>query len=132
MLTARPLLKLMHFSGAFAAHWAVWDIRQIGTNPAAVLQIGGRSYVPSAADFVAVFMQEIGAFSARSEIADFGRKGRSFGGQGKRNRHYVGRISEIVLVCTPFRWAATGTMIFGPACRDFAQSLGFAGFRPAP
>ena len=65
----------MHFSGAFAAHWAVWDMRQIGANPAAVLQIGGRGYAPLAADFFAVSIQEIGVFSAKSETADFGRKG---------------------------------------------------------
>ncbi|MGE0524901.1 MAG: hypothetical protein AB7O60_17935 [Variibacter sp.] len=47
-------------------------------NPAVALQIGSRNYAPSAASFVAVFMQEIGAFSAKSKIGLLGRKGADF------------------------------------------------------
>jgi hypothetical protein len=62
----------------FSAQWAVWNVRQISANPAAALQIGGRNYAPSAASFVAVFMQRIGAFSAKSKIGLFARKGADF------------------------------------------------------
>lgn len=93
----------MHFSGAFAAHRAAWNVRQIGANPAAALQISGRSCAPSAANFFAVFMQEIGAFGAESEIGLLGEKGRIFGGQDKRTWHYVASVLEIVVVCTLFR-----------------------------
>jgi hypothetical protein len=81
MLTAWPLLKLMHVYGAFAAHRAAWNVRRIDANPAAALQIGGRSYAPSAVSFLAMSMQEIGAFGAKSKIGVFGEKGRIFGGQ---------------------------------------------------
>jgi len=75
MLTARALLKLMHFSGVFAAHRATWSMRLIGANPAAALQIDGRSRAPSAADFLAMFMQEIGALGAKSEVGILGKRG---------------------------------------------------------
>src|SRR3546814_3962812 len=64
-----------------------------------------------------------------------GRKGRREGrkgGQDKGNRHYAGCIFEFVIVCTLVRRAASGTLFLDGASRDFAQSLGFAGFRPAP
>lgn len=56
-------------------------MRQIGTNPAAVLQIGGRIHASSAADFFAVSMQEIGVFSAKSEIGVSGERGGILRGQ---------------------------------------------------
>src|SRR3546814_15795339 len=61
-----------------------------------------------------------------------GRKGRREGrkgGQDKGNRHYAGWIFEFVIVCTLVRRAASGTLFLDGASRDFAQSLGFAGFR---
>ena len=50
------------------------------------------------------------------------------GGQDKGNRHPVGPVSGQALVCTLFWGAAHGTLLLGLACRDMAQSLGFAGF----
>lgn len=60
----------------FPAHRAAWNVRQIGANPVAALQIGGCNYVPSAASFLVVSMQEIGVFSAKSKIGVLGEKGR--------------------------------------------------------
>jgi len=40
------------------------------------------------------------------------RKHDRLGGQDKGNRHYAGRISEIVVVCTLVRGAASGTLLF--------------------
>ncbi|WP_432344174.1 hypothetical protein WMC41_14370 [Shinella yambaruensis] len=81
LLTTRSLPKLMHFTYALGAHRAAWNVHQIGVNPAAALQIGGRNNAPSAANFLAVSMQEIGVFSAKPEIGVLGGKGRIFGGQ---------------------------------------------------
>ncbi|ROT96436.1 hypothetical protein EB810_00170 [Altererythrobacter sp. FM1] len=57
-----------------------------------------------------------------------GKKGKKGGGQDKGNRHPVGVVSGQALVCTLFWGAAHGTLLLGLACRDMAQSLGFAGF----
>lgn len=103
-------------------------MRQIGANPAAALQIGGRNYAPSAANFLAVSMQKIDAFSAKSKIGGLGEKGRILGGQDKGNRHSVDAVSGQALVCTQFWGDAGGTVVFEVTCRPFAQSLGFAGF----
>lgn len=81
MLTAQSSLKLMRFSGAFAAHPAAWNVPKIGTKPATTSQIGNQNYAPSAEGFFAVFMQEIGPLSAKSEIVDSGQKGRILRGQ---------------------------------------------------
>lgn len=56
-----------------------------------------------------------------------GGKGEEGGGQDKRNRHYAGRISEIVVACTLVRGAASGTLFLVLPCRSIAQHLGFAG-----
>lgn len=64
--------------------------------------------------FFAVLMQEIGAFGAESEIGLLGKKGRIFGGQDKRTWHYVAHVLEIIVVCTLFRWCASGTPFFTP------------------
>jgi len=71
-------------------------------------------YVPSAASFLAVSMQEIGAFSAKSKIGILGGKGRILRGQDKRTWHYVASVLEIIVVCTLFRWCASGTPFLTP------------------
>ncbi len=69
-----------------------------------------------------------GRLSPGSISGKKGKKGRKGGGQDKGNRHPVGAVSGQALVCTLFWGAAHGTMLLGLACRDMAQSLGFAGF----
>ncbi|HRO49046.1 MAG TPA: hypothetical protein PLW75_02800 [Hyphomicrobium sp.] len=103
----------------FSVHRTGCNVHQIGANPAAALQIGGRSYAPSAASFLAVSMQEIGAFSAKSKIGILGEKGRIFGGQDKRTWHYVAHVLEIIIVCTLFRWCESGTPFFIPLVPRF-------------
>ena len=61
----------------------------------------------------------------------FWRKAGFSEGKIKRTWHYVASVLQIV-VCTLFSSGASGTPFFDPACRDPAQGLGFAGFRPAP
>lgn len=43
-----------------------------------------------------------------------------------------GRFPKLLLPAHCLWWAATGTMVLDPACRDLAQDLGVAGFRLAP
>ena len=50
------------------------------------------------------------------------------GGQDKGTWHHCGPVLEIIVVCTLVRGAASGTTFSEHACRDLAQSLGFAGF----
>ena len=76
-------------------------------------------YVPSAASFLAVSMQEIGAFSAKSKIGSLGGKGRILRGQDKRTWHYVAHVLEIIVVGTLFRWCASGTPFFTPLVPRF-------------
>jgi len=64
-------------------------------------------------------MQEIGAFSAKSKIGVLDEKGRIFGGQDKRTWHYVAHVLEIIVVCTLFRWCASGTPLFTPLVPRF-------------
>jgi hypothetical protein len=56
------------------------------------------------------------------------RKGRRSGGQDKGNRHYAGRISEIVVVCTLVRGAASGTMLLIPRAAILRKALALLDF----
>ncbi|RRD21298.1 hypothetical protein ECB98_24875 [Brucellaceae bacterium VT-16-1752] len=56
------------------------------------------------------------------------RKRRQLRGQDKGTWHHAANVLENVVVCTLVRCAASGTPFLGFACRDLAQSLGFAGF----
>ena len=49
-------------------------------------------------------------------------------GQDKRRRHHVGPSSEIVFVCTLFRWRKSGTRFFDPLSRDIVQGFVLAAF----
>lgn len=50
----------------------------------------------------------------------FGRKkGRIFGGQDKRTWHYAAHVLEIIVVCTLFRWCASGTPFLTPLVPRF-------------
>lgn len=42
------------------------------------------------------------------------RKHDRLGGQDKRTWHYVAHVLEIIVVCTLFRWCASGTPFFTP------------------
>ena len=59
-------------------------------------------------------MQEIRAFGAKAEIGLLGGKGGILRGQDKRTWHYVAHVLEIIVVCTLFRWCASGTPFFTP------------------
>ncbi|MDG3580717.1 hypothetical protein P7F60_30560 [Rhizobium sp. YJ-22] len=59
-------------------------------------------------------MQEIRAFGAKAEIGLLGEKGGILRGQDKRTWHYVAHVLEIIVVCTLFRWCASGTPFLTP------------------
>lgn len=123
---------LLRFSCAFAAHRATWNVRRIGANPAATLQVGGCGYAPSAARFLVVFMQEIGAFGAKSKIGVWAQRGGFSEGKIKEHGTTPPRFWKLSLSARCLGGARAAPHFLPPWCRDFAQSLGFAGFRPAP
>lgn len=61
--------------------------------------------------------------SARSvqnrKVGFWGEKGRILRGQDKRTWHYVAHVLEIIVVCTLFRWCASGTPLFTPLVPRF-------------
>ncbi|MBN8956337.1 MAG: hypothetical protein J0H17_07100 [Rhizobiales bacterium] len=64
-------------------------------------------------------MQEIRAFDAKAEIGLLGEKGGILRGQDKRTWHYVAHVLENLVVCTLFRWCASGSPFFIPLVPRF-------------
>lgn len=128
MVTALSWLRFLQFSGVFTASRMPRNACFIEVNPAVVLRIGSCPDAVSAAHFLQCLCKKSARLEQNQKSRDHENKAGISGGRDKGNRHHVGPVSEIVVVCTLFSWSASGTMVLDPTCRDLAQSLGVAGF----